>query len=128
MIEKINTFKGNSLALEVIDGFTKTDEKLAQKYFKEKVDQGYDYVNLLIKLDEMKISHSKLKAFMEDTLWALRNYKQMGNIAIVANAKILKALVPIDNFFYEKLRKGFEERYFDISQLEEALKFVTPKE
>jgi len=126
MIEKLKTFKGNSLAFEIIDGFTETDEKLAQKFFKEKIDEGYDHVNVLIKLDEMKISHSNTKAFMEDTIWVLRNYEQIGNIAIVAHSKILKALVPIDNFFFERLQKGYQERYFDISQLDEAFKFVFP--
>lgn len=124
MIEQIKTFKGNSLAIEVIDGFTETDEKLAQKFFKEKIDEGNDYVNVLIKLDEMKISHSSTKAFMEDMVWVSRNYKQMGNLAIVAHSKILKALVPIDNFFFERLQKGYEERYFYISQLDSAMEFI----
>lgn len=124
MIEQIKTFKGNALAIEVIDGFTETDEKLAQKFFQEKIDEGNDHVNVLIKLDEMKISHSSTKAFMEDMIWILRNYKHMGNLAIVAHSKIVKALVPIDNFFFERLQKGYEERYFDISQLEKAIEFI----
>lgn len=128
MIEQIKTFKGNALAIEVIDGFTETDEKLAQKLFKEKIDEGFEYVNVLVKLDEMKISHTSTKAFMEDMIWVLRNYKQMGNLAIVAHSKILKALVPIDNFFFERLRKGFEERYFDISHMDKAIGFISEKE
>ncbi len=124
MIEKLKTFKGNALAIEVIDGFTETDEKLVQKFFTEKIDEGNDHVNVLIKLDEMKISHSSTKAFMEDMIWILRNYKHMGNLAIVAHSKIVKALVPIDNFFFERLQKGYEERYFDISQLDKAIEFI----
>ncbi|MBX2942833.1 MAG: STAS/SEC14 domain-containing protein [Cyclobacteriaceae bacterium] len=124
MIEQIKTFKGNSLAIEVIDGFTKTDGKLAQKFFKEKIDQGNDHVNVLVKLDEMKISRSSTKAFMQDMIFALRNYKHMGNFAIVAHSKIIKALVPIDKFFFERLQKGYEERYFDISQLDKAIEFI----
>lgn len=125
MIEQIKTFKGNALAIEVIDGFTETDEKLAQKFFKDKIDEGNDHVNVLIKLDEMKISHSSTKVFMEDMIWVLRNYKHMGNLAIVAHSKILKALVPMDNFFFERLQKGYEERYFDISQLDNAIEFIS---
>ena len=127
MIEQLDKFSGNTLAFEVIDGFTETDEKYAQKLFKEKIEEGFDYVNILIKLDELKLNHSSTKAFLEDTIWTLRNYKKMGNIAIVAHSKILKALVPIDNFFFERLRKGFEERYFDISQMEKAIEFVSNK-
>lgn len=124
MIEQIEKYPENTLALEVIDGFTETDEKLAQKLFQEKLDEGFDYVNVLIKLDELKLSKSNTKAFMEDVLWTWRNYKQMGNIAIVAHSKILKALVPVDNFFFERLRKGFEERYFDVSQMDKAIAFT----
>ncbi|CAM4276331.1 SpoIIAA family protein [Zobellia nedashkovskayae] len=128
MIEKIKTYKGNTLTLEVIDEFTGTDEKLAQKFFKEKVEEGFDYVNVLVKLDELNVSKSKTKVFMEDIIWILRNYRQIGNIAIVAHSKILKALIPIDNIFFERLQKGYQERYFDITQLEEAFQFVAPNE
>ena len=65
MIEQLETFKGNTLAFEVIDGFTETDEKLAQKFFNEKLDMGFASVNVLVKLDEMKISKTSSKAFME---------------------------------------------------------------
>lgn len=125
MIEQIQTFKGNTLAIEVIDGFTENDEKLCQKLFNEKIEQGFEQVNVLVKLDELKISHSSTKAFMEDIIWTLRNYKKMGHLAIVAHSKILKALIPIDNLFFERSSKGRYEQYFDVSQLDEAIKFVT---
>jgi hypothetical protein len=32
-------------------------------------------VNMLVKLDELKVSHSSVKAFMEDIIWTLRHYK-----------------------------------------------------
>ena len=124
MIEQLQKFPGNTIAFEVINSFTETDEKVAQKLLQEKLAQGFDYLNILIKLDEMKISKSSTKAFMEDIIWTFRNYQQMGNIAIVAHSNILKALVPIDNFFFERLRKGFQERYFDVSHMEEAIEFV----
>lgn len=124
MIEQLKTFKGNTLAIEVIDSFTETDEKLAQKLFQQKINEGFDVVNILVKLDEMKITNSSIKAFMEDIIWTLRNYKKMGHLAIVAHSKILKALIPIDNLFFERASKGRQERYFDISQLNEAFEFV----
>lgn len=125
MIEQIETFEGNTLAIEVINGFTETDEKMVQKLFKQKIEEGFKHVNVLVKLDEMKISQSSIKAFMEDIIWVLRNYKHLGNLAIVAHSKILKALVPIDNFFFERMQQGYEERYFDISQLDKAMAFVS---
>jgi hypothetical protein len=125
MLEQIKKFDGNILAVEVIDGFTETDEKICQKFFNDKIDEGFDQVNVLVKLDEMKVSKSNAKAFFEDSLWALRNYKKLGHLAIVAHSKIVKALVPIDNVFFERASKGRQERYFDVSQMEEAMAFLT---
>ncbi|RIV45377.1 STAS/SEC14 domain-containing protein [Flagellimonas pelagia] len=127
MIEQIKTFEDNVLAIEVIDGFDETDEKLCQKFFDEKLEKGFATVNVLVKLDELKIAHSSTKAFMEDIIWTLRNYKKMGHLAIVAHSKILKALVPIDNLFFQRASKGRLERYFDVSQMDEAMAFVQAK-
>jgi len=126
MIEQIKTYDNNVLAIEVIDGFTETDEKLCQKLFQEKLDKGYPSVNILVKLDELKINQSSIKAFMEDTIWLLRNYKNIGHLAIVAHSSVLKALVPIDNLFFQRASQGRQERYFDVSQIEEAFEFVNP--
>ena len=57
-------------------------------------------------------------------LWVLRNLNHVGNLAIVAHSNILRSLIPIDSIFFERLKKGFEERYFDVSHLEKALDFV----
>jgi hypothetical protein len=82
----------------------------------------------LVKLDETKISHSSVKAFMEDSIWALRHYKQLGHLAIVAHSNVLKALVPIDNYFFQRASKGRLERYFDVSQMDEAFEFISTDE
>jgi len=124
MIEQLKTFDNNVLAIEVIDVFTETDEKFCQKFFNQKVAQGFESINVLVKLDEMKISHTSTKAFFEDIIWALRNYKKLGHLAIVAHSNVLKALVPIDNLFFARASKGRQERYFDVSQLDEAFNFV----
>ena len=126
MLEHLKKFKNAVLAVEVIDGFTEADGKICQKFFDEKIKQGFDKVNVLVKLDEMKISKSETKAFFEDIIWEIRNYKNLGHLAIVAHSKIVKALVPIDNLFFERANKGRQERYFDISQLNEAFEFVNP--
>jgi len=55
---------------------------------------------------------------MEDTIWKLRHYKQLGHLAIVAHSGVLKALVPVDNLFFQRASKGRQERYFYISQLD----------
>ena len=124
MIEQLKTSEKNVLAIEVIDGFTETDERYCQKLFEQKRGQGFEQVNILVKLDEMKISETSIKVFFEDTVWALRNYKHLGHLAIVAHSNILKVLVPIDNLFFARASKGRQERYFDISQIDEAFEFI----
>jgi len=124
MIQLLNTTTNNVLALEVIEKFTEADEKYCQKLFEEKQKLGFQQINVLIKLDELKISKISIKAFFEDIIWAFRNYKHLGHIAIVAHSNIIKALVPIDNLFFERASKGRLERYFDVSQLKEAFDFV----
>jgi len=128
MIKKIEPLVGNVLAIEIIDGYTESDEKLARKLFQEKIDEGFDHVHLLVRLDELKLNKSNVKAFMEDTIVTFREFEKIGNIAIVAHSNILKTLIAIDSFFFERLKKGFEERYFDTSQMDEALAFVSSKQ
>ncbi len=124
MIEQLKTFDDNRLAFTAIDSFTETDVKFAQKIFQEKLDQGFDQIHILIQLDELKMSHIQTKAFFEDTIFLLRNFKKLGHLAIVAHSNIIKALVPIDNLFFQRASKGRLERYFDVSQIEEAYAFI----
>lgn len=124
MIEQLKTFETNVLAIEVIDNFSETDEKLCQKFFKKKLEQGYDQINLLVKIDEYKVPHTSAKAFFEDIIFLFRNFKHLGHLAIVAHSNVVKALVPIDDLFFKRASKGREERYFDVSQMEQAWKFV----
>lgn len=128
MIAQLKTFKGNALAIEAIESFTETDIKLVHKFFEEKRAQGHEHINVLVKLDELKINQINTKKFMEHIVWVFRNLDQIGNIAIVAHSNILKALIPMDNFFFERLKKGYEERYFDRSHLEKAFLFIAPNE
>lgn len=123
MLEQLKTSDNNVLAFEVIDGFSEEDLKLAQKLFEEKREH-FDQVNILVKCDALKMSQTSIKAFFENSLYALRHYKQLGHLAIVAHSNVLKALVPIDNLFFERASKGRHERYFDISQIDEAFAFV----
>jgi hypothetical protein len=127
MLEQLKKIENAVLAVEVIDGFTENDEKICQKFFEKKIKEGFKQVNVLVKLDELKVSHSSTKAFFEDIIWAMRHYKNLGHLAIVAHSKIVKALVPIDNLFFERASKGRLERYFDVSQLDEAFDFVNPE-
>jgi hypothetical protein len=124
MIEQIKIFEGNTIAIEAIESFTETDAQLMHKFFEQKLNKGFKQVNVLVKLDEIKINQINTKAFFEHMVWVIRNLENVGNLAIVAHSNILKAMIPLDNVFFERLKKGFEERYFDVSQLEQALHFI----
>lgn len=124
MVEQLEISEKNILLLEAYGGFTEVDEKYCQKLFSNKLDKGFKTVNILIKIDELKITQSSLKALLEDMVWALRNYKKMGRMAIVANSAIIKHLVAIDNLFFANKQEGREERYFDISEIEEAINYI----
>ncbi|SDR67187.1 SpoIIAA-like [Polaribacter sp. KT25b] len=128
MIEQIKIFDSNVIAIEVIDGFTKIDEKVCERIFQRKISKGFKSINILVRVDKVKISKCKVKVFFEDIIWLSRNYNKMGRFAIVAHSDLLKALVSIDNLFFAKTSKGREERYFDVSQIEEAFTFVIAKE
>jgi len=124
MIIQLETNELPVLMIEVVDGLTESDEQLCQKLFLAKLEEGHENVHMLVKLDEAKLTHSSAKAFFEDLLFVIRQYKKMGNIAVVAHSRMLKTLVPIDNFFFERASQGYQERYFDASQMDEAKAFV----
>jgi len=124
MVEQLEVFENNVLALEAYGGFTEVDEKYCQKLFSQKLEIGFDKINILIKIDELKITKSSLKALLEDLVWAMRNYKKMGRLAIVANSSIIKKLVEIDNLFFANKKEGRIEQYFNITEMKQALEFV----
>ena len=67
-------------------------------------------MNLLVKIDEYKVPQTEAKAFFEDVIFVIRKFKNIGNLAIVGHSNILKAFIPIDNFFFERLKKGKKEK------------------
>ena len=124
MIEQLKTFENNVLAFEVIDAFTETDEKLARKLFNEKLAQGYDKVNVLIKFDEYKVLKTEFKAFFEDLAFIIKKFDKLGRLAFVGHSKLMEALVPVDNMFFKNKTEDREERYFDVSEIDNAYKFI----
>ena len=124
MIEVLKTKKKYALAINVVDGFTVEDEDYCEHLFQKKLDKGYKQINLLIRLDNLRLTKISLRAFMKDLYWILRNYKRVGHMAIVAHSRIIKAWIRIDNLFFEKASAGRYERYFDVSEMKEAMAFI----
>lgn len=124
MVEEIKHYDNNVLAVEVKGGFTEDDEKQCQKLVKEKMEEGYENINVLVKLDEMKLADSSIKAFFQDAIFAFRNYKKLHHLAVVAKSKFIETAVKADNLFFRNKEKDREEKYFDVSEMNQALKFV----
>lgn len=129
MIKQIKTFNGNALALELTDAFTELDAQMIEQLFEEKLNSGYSHVNLLIKVENLSVlKHMSLKAFLEGELWGIRHFGKIGRCAVVAHSDIIKSVVKVENKVLQLVNAAFEERYFDTTQLEEALQFVSPNE
>jgi len=124
MIQQLKEYDKAILAIKLKEGFTENDFNEIQKLAKAKREKGFDRANILIKLDELKITESSGKAILDQIGKVLINLREFGRIAVVGDSKLLEKLVAVDNFFLQKINKGSEEKYFDVSALDEALQFV----
>lgn len=129
MINQIKKFKKNALALELLENFTKADALLIEQLFEEKLNEGYEHVNILIKVKDMSVlKDMDLKGFFQSELWAIKHFGKIGRCAVVSHSGFMETVVKIENKILHLFNNALEEKYFDQTQLEEALKFITPDE
>ena len=129
MLNKIKTFRGNAIAWELTGTFTEADEQLMVQLFEEKLNEGCEYVNLLLKVKDLSVMrHIDLKALMEGEIWGFKHFGKIGRCAVVAQSDIIKNVVKAENKVLHLANAAFEEKYFETAQLDEALKFISPKE
>jgi hypothetical protein len=129
MLEQIKIFKGNALALELTETFTKADALLIKQLFEEKLEAGYEHVNLMIKVKDMSVmKHMSLKAFLEGETWGFKHFGKIGRCAVVAHSDFIRSVVKIENKILHLANAAFEEKYFDTTELDEALNFVEADE
>ncbi len=126
MIQILKTKRKYALAVNVVEGFTEEDERYCEELFEKKLKK-HERVNLLIKVDELKLRGSSVTAFWKDLKWILKNYKKIGHLAIVAHSKILKAWIKLDNLIFRNLKAGRHELYFDTSEMNLAMDFINSK-
>ncbi len=124
MIKTIEGAKPNVIAIEIIDGYQHEDEKSLEKMFEERLDSGMEKVNLLVKIDSLKIIKSSLKAMWEDGVYAIKHIKHCGRIAVVGDSKIEEVLVKMDNAIFGSKKSGRSEKYFFTDEMDQALDFV----
>lgn len=120
MLIQLKTYSSNIIAIDVLKTFTEVDERYLRKLFKEKLDEGYDKLNLLIRLDEGKIPEIHLNVFFEHLHFVSNNVKHIHHLALVAHSKTVERLVP----FIQQITYTGQKRYFDLSEIDEAFLFI----
>lgn len=127
MIKQLKKFDKNALALELLETFTEADALLIEHLFEEKLNQGYQHVNILIKVKDMSVlKDMNLKAFLQGELWGIKHFSKMGRCAVVSHSDLMESVINIENKILRVFNSALEEKYFDETQLDEALTFITP--
>lgn len=124
MIKQLDGAANHVIAIEIIDGYTHDDEKSLEKLFEEKLDRGLEKVNMLVKIDNLSLMKSSLKAMLTDGIYAVKHLKYCGKIAIVGENKVEEFLTQADNLFFGSKEAGREERYFQLKDLTLAFEWV----
>jgi len=124
MLKILEGASKKAIALEIIDGYEKADEKFIEKQFNEKIAAGSTKVNLLVKIDNLSFSKSSWKAMWNDGLYAIKHISNCGRIAIVGDNKIEEFLIKSDNMFFGSEKAGRIEKYFSVEDLDKALGWI----
>lgn len=129
MVNQIKQFKENALALELLGTFTQADALLIENLFEEKLNKGYKHVNILIKVKDMSmLKDMNLKGFFQGEIWGIKHFGKIGRCAVVSHSDFMESVVKIESKILHLFNSALEEKYFDQTQLDEALKFITPNE
>ena len=123
MFAVLDGSEGNVLGVELSGAYTKNDVEAFEKAFEGCLKSG-DKVNLLVKIDGLNIGSSEFGAFWEDCRYSLKNIDKIGLIAVVGHSRFEEILVKMDNMFFADSKKGREERYFDVSEIDKAWEFA----
>lgn len=124
MIKQLDGAAKHVIAIEIIDGYTHEDEKSLEKLFEEKLDKGVEKVSMLVKIDNLSLMKSSLKAMLKDGVYAMKHLKYCGKIAIVGESKVEEFLTKADNLFFGSKTAGREERYFHLKDLTLAFEWI----
>lgn len=126
MITQLKKFDSNVLAIELSDSFTEADAQLIEQLFEEKLNQGYPHVNILIKVKDLSIlQHMSFKGFLQGEWWGIKHFSKIGKCAVVAHSGIMESVVNFENNVLHLFNHALEEKYFDVSAMDEALKFIS---
>lgn len=119
MIRQLPQSEGATLGFEVGGKVTKDEELQWLKALEDAIGQ-HGKLRLLVVLDEK--ARWSIEAGIEDLRWAFKHMKHFDRLAIVSSSRVWKWLVTIDGLFAPLV--GVGEKHFDISQLDDAWKWV----
>ena len=124
MYKILDGSEGDVLGVEVVGGYMKKDVEELKKICDEKIAEGHDRLNFLMKIDQLDFGKSELGAFYEDSKYALSHMKNLRHIAVVGNSRLEKILIELDNRLLGKPKKELIEKYFDVADMDKAWDFV----
>jgi hypothetical protein len=114
MIKILDRSKGNVFGLEVTGKITAEDIEKVAAQLKESIDK-YGKINWVFIFRDFK--GATIKGIYEDIKFALGNLKHFDKMAVVGDKLWLELLIKADGLI-------FGEKYFDISKLEDAWKYI----
>lgn len=117
-----------AIAVEISDKYTAENEKELEKMFDEKISEGHEKINFLVKINDLSLSKSSWKAIWNDGMYALKHLKNCGRIAVVGDSKIEAFLVKVDNAIFGSKKSGRLEKFFYVIDLDKAFDFVNEKD
>lgn len=127
MIRKLESVHEHVLAIDIVNEYVYEDAEQCKKWFEEKLNQGYQVINFLVKVDQLSLTHISCRAFWDDGMYSFRHMKNLGHLAIVGHSKLEKIAVTLDGMVFDRSKKGRIERYFDIGEMDKAWEFVNEK-
>lgn len=95
--------------------------------FEGKIKEGYEHVNILIKVEDLSVlKHMDFKGFVKGELWGIEHFGKIGGCAVVSHSEAMEAIIKVESKILHFFSSALEERYFDKSQLDEAIAFINP--
>ncbi len=119
MIKELPESEGSVLGVEITSKVSLEEEKEWIERF-EKVIKKRGKISALVVLGEQ--ASWGIDAGIEDLKWIMTHMKQFNKIAIVSERNVWKWLVAIDSPFARMV--GIGEKYFELSELADAWKWV----
>lgn len=118
MLKVLERSHGNAIGIEASGEITKEDIEEITPQLDELIEK-YGKISWLFIIKTGR--YRTVREFYEDVMWLLKNLKNFDRMAIVGETKAEELLIKIDGLV-------FGERYFDVSEIEEAWKYIEGKD